>query len=280
MSSWLRGTVLVAAVTLAGTAAPGLAAGSTSTPVPAVARRSPEPMPLARKSPEPMPLAPKPLAGVVIALDPGHQLGNGRHPREINRPVAAGGFTKPCNTTGTATRSGVPEATVTWRLAKQMRARLRALGATVKMTRTSNSRNAWGPCVDARGAFPGKVGAQLMVSLHADGAASSAHGFHVIVPTRRAPWTTRTAAPSLRLGTALRDGLTGAGVPRSSYIGAGTALSVRSDLGTLNTSQVPVAMIEVGNMLNPSDARRMTTASGRTPYVAGVVTGIRRYLGR
>lgn len=280
MSSWLRGTVLVAAVTLAGTAAPGLAAGSTSTPAPVVAHKSPAPKPLAPKPLARKPLAPKPLAGVVIALDPGHQLGNGRHLREINRPVPAGGFTKPCNTTGTATRSGAPEATVTWRLARQVRARLRALGATVKMTRTSNSRAAWGPCVDARAAFPGKVRAQLMVSLHTDGAPASAHGFHVIVPTERAPWTTHTAAPSLRLGTALRDGLTGARVPRSSYIGGGTGLSVRSDLGTLNLSQVPVAMIEVGNMLNPSDARRMTTASGRTPYVAGVVTGIRRYLGR
>ena len=44
--------------------------------------------------------------------------------------------------------------------------------------------------------------------------------------------------------------LTAYGIPRSSYVGHGTGLVARSDLGTLNLSDVPVAMIEVGNMRN------------------------------
>src|SRR4051812_3773403 len=43
-----------------------------------------------------------PLAGKVVAIDPGHQLGNARHSSQINRPVWVG-IWKPCNTTGTAT---------------------------------------------------------------------------------------------------------------------------------------------------------------------------------
>src|SRR3954451_19394199 len=39
----------------------------------------------------------------VVALDPGHNGGNAAAPAQINRLVPAGGFTKPCNTTGTAT---------------------------------------------------------------------------------------------------------------------------------------------------------------------------------
>ena len=54
----------------------------------------------------------QPLAGKVIVLDAGHQLGNHNFPEEINRLVPAGGFTKPCNTTGTATNGGYPEATL------------------------------------------------------------------------------------------------------------------------------------------------------------------------
>ncbi len=63
--------------------------------------------------------------------------------------MPAGGFQKPCNTTGTATDSGVPEATVTFVLARAVEQRLEALGATVRMTRNTNSESRWGPCVDS-----------------------------------------------------------------------------------------------------------------------------------
>jgi N-acetylmuramoyl-L-alanine amidase len=222
----------------------------------------------------------KPLRSITIALDPGHQLGNHNYPRRINAPVPAGGFTKPCNTTGTATNAGVAEATVNIQLARAVTRRLRALGAHVRLTRVSNRQHLWGPCVDTRGRFGKRVGAKLMVSLHADGAPSSAHGFHVIAPKSRTPWTNRIAAPSLRLAKHLRAGLTHYGVPRARYVADGTGLDVRGDLGTLNKSGVPVAMIEVGNMRNATDARRMTSRSGRAQYAAAVVRGIRAYLHR
>ena len=117
-----------------------------------------------------------PLRSITIALDPGHQLGNRRFPRESNALVPTGGFEKPCNTTGTATASGVPEATVTFRLARAVEQRLGALGAKVRMTRNANSDDQWGPCVDARGQFGERVGAQAMVSLHADGASAQDRG--------------------------------------------------------------------------------------------------------
>jgi N-acetylmuramoyl-L-alanine amidase len=222
----------------------------------------------------------QPLSSLTIALDPGHQLGNHNHPRAINAPVPAGGFTKPCNTTGTSTNGGVAEATVNFWLAKAVRKRLRSLGARVPMTRTVDSERRWGPCIDKRGEFGRRVGARLMVSLHADGAPAPDRGFHVIAPTRRAPWTTDIADASYRLATALRNGLTAAGVPRSNYIGGGSGLDVRSDLGTLNMSDVPVAMIEIGNMRNPGDARLMTSPRGRARYADAVVRGIRTFLGR
>jgi len=221
-----------------------------------------------------------PLAGVRIALDPGHQLGNHNFPRQIRRLVPAGGFEKPCNTTGTSTNGGYPEATLTFRVARRVEARLEALGAEVLLTRTRNSEALWGPCVDERGEFGAKVGARLTVSLHGDGAPASGRGFHVIAPTARSPWTTNIAAPSLRLAKALRSGFDATGLPRSTYVGNGTALSVRSDLGTLNMSDVPVAMVEMGNMRNASDAHRMTTRKGRLAYARAVVRGIRAYLAR
>ena len=221
-----------------------------------------------------------PLQSITIALDPGHQLGNRRFPTETNALVPAGGFEKPCNTTGTATVNGVPEATVTFDLAKVVEQRLQALGARVRMTRNVNSDDQWGPCVDARGQFGKRVGAQALVSLHADGSAAQDRGFHVIAPTRRTPWTDDIAGPSLRLAKSIRDALTASGLPPSNYTGGGTGLNVRDDLGTLNLSDVPVAMVEIGNMRNSGDAVQMTSTSGRARQADALVRGIRTFLGR
>ncbi len=289
MMSMARALVVVVAVTLAGTALPGAAVGPRD-PAVAGARLTqqavgapavPSVRPVgSRRSARAQASASRPLSTVTIALDPGHQLGNHNFPRQTNALVPAGGFSKPCNSTGSATNGGVAEATVNMRLAKAVARRLRTLGAQVAMTRTTNSEQRWGPCVNVRGEFGERVGARLMVSLHADGAGPADHGFHVIAPTRRSPWTSDIATASLRLATSLRDGLTAGGISRSSYVGGGTGLDVRSDLGTLNMSDVPVAMVEIGNMRNAGDAHRMTSRSGRARYANALVKGIRTYLGR
>src|SRR3954469_367694 len=110
----------------------------------------------ASAAPAPLAAAALPLAGKVVAIDPGHQLGNSRHLAQINRPVWVG-LRKPCNTTGTATNGGYPEATFTWQVSLALRDRLRALGATVRMTRSANSPRLWGPCVDVRGELGARV---------------------------------------------------------------------------------------------------------------------------
>lgn len=223
------------------------------------------------------PAEPLPLAGRVVVLDPGHQLGNRSFPAEVNRPVAAGGFTKPCNTTGTATVGDYPEATLTWDVSRRVARGLEDLGARVVLTRSSNSDRAWGPCVDARGRA-GNSGADLKLSIHADGAVSpDAHGFHVIRPPDRAPWTDDIAAPSRRLALVVRRALRGAGFGYATYVGR-DGLDVRSDLGTLNLADVPTVMVELGNMRSPRDARFMTRVSGRARYADALVAAVRGYL--
>jgi N-acetylmuramoyl-L-alanine amidase len=224
--------------------------------------------------------AARPLAGKVVVIDPGHQLGNHNYPRQINRPVPAGGFEKPCNTTGTATNGGYPEATLAWRVALSVRHRLRQLGATVRMTRHSNRQDRWGPCVDVRGRAGNRIHADAKLSIHGDGStASGAHGFHVIAPTDRRPWTHDIYRSSKRFAVATRAGLRGQGLPVANYIAGGDGLDFRSDLGTLNLSNVPTVMVELGNMRNATDARRMTSRHGRATYAAGLVSGLRRFLG-
>ena len=52
----------------------------------------------------------------------------------------------------------------------------------------------------------------------------------------------------------------------------------RSDLGTLNLSDVPAVMVELGNMRNRADARRMTRPGGREWYAQALGLAVRRYL--
>lgn len=224
--------------------------------------------------------AAKPLEGRVVVLDPGHQLGNHNYPRRINRLVPAGGFRKPCNTTGTATNGGYPEATFAWQVTRLVQARLQKLGATVKLTRSTNRQDRWGPCVDERGRAGNAVAADLKISLHGDGSyAAGARGFHVIAPTDRRPWTHDIFRTSRRLALDTRAALRARGVPVANYIAGGDGLDFRSDLGTLNLSDVPTVMVELGNMRNPRDAHRMTTPAGRATYARALAAATRRFLG-
>jgi N-acetylmuramoyl-L-alanine amidase len=208
-----------------------------------------------------------PLVGRTIVLDPGHQLGNHNFPRKCARLVPAGGMRKPCNTTGTATRGGYPEATFNWQVAQLLAARLRGLGADVMMTRHSNRQDRWGPCVDVRGRAGNRVGADLKISIHGDGATGrGARGFHVIAPTNRRPWTHDIFRPSRRLARETRAALRRAGLPVANYTAGGDGIDFRSDLGTLNLADIPSVMVELGNMRSPRDARRMTTRQGHATY--------------
>ena len=208
-----------------------------------------------------------PLVGRTIVLDPGHQLGNHNFPRKCARLVPAGGMRKPCNTTGTATRGGYPEATFNWQVSQLLAARLRGLGADVMMTRHSNRQDRWGPCVDVRGRAGNRVGADLKISIHGDGATGrGARGFHVIAPTDRRRWTHDIFRPSRRLARETRAALRRAGVPVANYTAGGDGIDFRSDLGTLNLADIPSVMVELGNMRSPRDAHRMTTRQGRATY--------------
>lgn len=221
-----------------------------------------------------------PLAGRTIVIDPGHQLGNHNYPDKINRRVPAGGFKKPCNSTGTATDSGYPEATFAWRVSRLLRERLVRLGAEVRLTRHSNREDRWGPCVDVRGRDGNRLPADMKISIHGDGSyASGARGFHVIAPTDRRPWTHDIYRSSRRLAVDTRAALKGLGMRVANYIAGGDGLDFRSDLGTLNLSNVPTVMVELGNMRNPKDARRMTSAAGQATYARGLALAVRRFLG-
>jgi len=218
-----------------------------------------------------------PLARKVIVLDPGHQLGNSnpKFRKEISQTRFNGSIVKGCNTTGTATNAGFPEATFTWKVAKRLKSILEAQGATVSMTRTSNTRDSFGPCVWDRAGFANENQADAMISIHADGAPSGAHGFFAIAPTRIKGWTTDTYQVDRRLSKAMLVGMESAGGTPANYIT--NQLQIRSDQSTLNFSKVPTTIIEVGNMRNAKDAARMSSATGQQQFAQWLAAGIGKF---
>ena len=54
-------------------------------------------------------------------------------------------------------------------------------------------------------------------------------------------------------------------------------LSIRGDQSTLNFSDVPTVIVELGNMRNKADAARMSTTQGQEQYAEWIAAGIETY---
>jgi N-acetylmuramoyl-L-alanine amidase len=209
-----------------------------------------------------------PLAGKTIAIDPGHNGDNWAHPTVINRLVNAGGFMKACDTTGTETANGYTEAAYNFDVATRLARILRADGARVVMTRTSN--DGVGPCINERAEIGNRAHANAAISIHADGGPVSGRGFDVIYKP--------DAPRSYRLALAVRKAFAaGTGEPYATYVG-NHALDVRTDLGGLNLSTVPKVLIETANMKNPTDAARLESAAYRQREAEALARGIEAFV--
>ncbi len=253
--------------------------GGSTAPRPSTAPGTPSGKPAASSG---KPAAPgKPLAGKVVVLDPGHSMNNQFHTARIARPVDIGNGHTDCDTTGTETDAGYPEAVFTLDVSERAAALLRAMGAKVVLTRTAKT-PAFGPCVDERARIGNAAHADAAVSVHADGAGARDRGFHVILPAavRAGVADTRPiTAPSRTLGTDLRDRFAhDTGTRYSDYVADGSGLDVRGDLGGLNLSTVPKVFIECGNMRNAADAALLTSAAWRQRAARGIADGVAAYV--
>jgi N-acetylmuramoyl-L-alanine amidase len=226
------------------------------------------------------PAASGPLKGKVVVIDPGHNPGNVRHTAEINRQVDIGTHRKECDTTGTATDDGYAEAEFTLDVAHRMRALLERQGATVTLTQDAD--RPFGPCVDERARIGNRAEADAVVSIHADGSGAGNRGFHVILPgaVRSGAADTRAiVGPSRALGERVAGNFVRVtGSAPSNYVGGGTGLVTREDLGGLNLSTVPKVFIECGNMRDSKDAALLTSGAWRQKAARGISDGIVSFL--
>jgi N-acetylmuramoyl-L-alanine amidase len=223
--------------------------------------------------------AAQPLAGRVIALDPGHNGANWSHPAIINRLVNVLTEWKACDTAGAQTDAGYPEHAFTFNVAMRLARLLRAEGATVVLTRHND--HGVGPCVTQRAAIGNRAHADAAISIHADGGPPTGTGFEVISPGRIAGAPDAPViGPSARLAVDIRNAYHRiTREPYSDYVGT-RGLDVRTDLGGLNLSSVPKVFIECGNMRNAADAARLTSPRFRERIAVALAAGFTAFLNR
>jgi N-acetylmuramoyl-L-alanine amidase len=208
-------------------------------------------------------------------VDPGHNGGNFTHTAEISQLIFNGREMETCNTTGTETDAGYTEAQFNFDVATYLRADLAADGAHVVMTRTSN--DGVGPCVNQRAAIISGAHANVGIAIHADGAVPSGRGFAVLVPVADGP-NDQIIGASAQFADDLRTAmLAGTPMPVSNYDGV-DGIQPRDDLAGLNLVQVPMALIEVGNMRNATDAALLITPSFQQQVAKAILAAIVRFL--
>jgi N-acetylmuramoyl-L-alanine amidase len=218
------------------------------------------------------------LVGKTVFLDPGHQ--GPDHAENMAKQVSNGrGGTKDCQTTGMTTVNGLPEHTINWKVAELVRAAMQDLGAKVVLSRQDDS--GWGGCVDERAQAANASGADVAVSIHADGAPAQDRGFHLIVPQLPIPDPKADQVQSglgLAATKAVRDAYLEAGFPAANYAGAQDGLQTRADVAGPAMTTVPDVFLEMGNGANPEDAALLESPEGQVKHALAITTGLVGFL--
>lgn len=216
------------------------------------------------------------LKDKTIVVDPGHNGANWKHPDEINRLVPAGGFRKACDTTGTATADDrLSEASFSWDVSGRLRRLLRDAGVKVVLTRPNN--HGVGPCVNQRASIGNRAHADLAISIHGDGGPANGRGFHVIRPGLIRGRTDAIVKPSKALALDVRAQLGRIGLSRANYI-AHDGIDRRTDLAGLNLSRIPKVFVELGNMQNAADARKIENPHWRQRVAVALRRAIAEFI--
>jgi N-acetylmuramoyl-L-alanine amidase len=206
----------------------------------------------------------------VVVLDPGHDL----HANSTTEPIGPGSATRKIKDGG-GTRgvvSGLREADLVLGVSRRLRPLLEGAGVRVVMTRTRTARTSMGNIARAR--IANGAGAGLFLRIHADGSpSSSVRGTHTLYPALRQGWTDDVYAASLRAARLVQAEL----LRTLRFPDRG--LQERSDFTGFNWSDVPVILVELGFMTNPTEDRLLATPAYQQRAALGLCRGTLRFLG-
>jgi N-acetylmuramoyl-L-alanine amidase len=216
-----------------------------------------------------------PLAGKIVGIDPGHNGRNYTDPDYIDHLIWNGREEEACDTTGTETAGGYTEAQFNFNVAEYLAGDLRAEGAKVVLTRTTN--NGVGPCVTQRSEIINRAHANVAIDIHADGGPADGRGFAILEPVADGP-NDRVIGASKAFGRVVLERYHDlSGMPVSNYDGT-DGISYRDNLAGLNLTTVPKVLIECGNMRNSTDAALLVRTSFQRLAAHALAEAISSYL--
>lgn len=205
--------------------------------------------------------------GHIVCIDPGHQAQGDSTPE----PVAPGASeTKARVTSGTSGRTtGVAEYQLTLQVSLKLRDELIARGYGVVMTRETNEVNISN---SERAQIAANGGADAFIRIHANGSEdSSVNGAMTICQTAGNPYVSGYYSQSRSLSQNVLDAFCAA-------TGAGKQYVWETDtMSGINWSQMPVTILEMGYMTNPTEDTNMSTEDYQNQMVQGIANGIDAY---
>ena len=205
----------------------------------------------------------------VVVIDPGHQ-GQGDSTTEPNGP---GSSTMKARVAGGThgTTTGVYEYQLTLAISQQLQAELEKRGYTVYLTRTSHDVNISNM---ERAQYASSVGADIAVRIHANGSDNaSVSGALALAPSSSNPYIAYLSDSSWNLSKCILDAYCAATGMRNQGV------STSDTMTGINWSTVPVTILEMGYMTNPTDDVNIEDPAYQARMVQGIADGIDAYFG-